>query len=126
MSCQLRQKQLLQAPLTVTYTLSIFTEFHVDALHMSVSSNRCKKIAHGRCALTAWPEARAIKAETAQVLGQWLFNDVICRLGCVRKIISNNVLQYTAALDWIDKKYSITGIQIFPSKQEDGERSLGY
>ena len=64
-ACQLRQKQLPWALPTVTYTPSIFTEFHMDTLYMSVSSNRCKKIAHRRCALTAWPEARVIKAETA-------------------------------------------------------------
>ena len=94
---------------------------------MSVSSNRCKKITHSRCALTAWPEVRAIKAETAQALGQWLFNDVICRLGCVRKTISDNVLQYKAALDWIEKKYGITGIQISSyNSQATGKIERGH
>ena len=80
-----------------------------------------------RCALTAWPEARAIKAETARALGQWLFNDVICRLGCVRKIISDNVLQYKAALDWIEKKYGITGIQISSyNSQANGKIERGH
>ena len=64
--------------LTITYMPSIFTEFHADMLHMSVASNGCKRITHGRCALTAWPEARALRSENTRALGLWLFEDVIC------------------------------------------------
>ena len=92
--CQIRQKQLPRVPPTITYTPSIFTEFHADTLHMSVASNRCKRIAHRRCALTAWPEARALRSENARALGLWLFEDVICQFGCIRKIITDNAGQY--------------------------------
>ena len=110
--CQLRQKQLPWVLLTIIYMPSIFTEFHADTLHMSVASNRCKRITHSKCVLTAWPEARVLRSENTRALGLWLFEDVICRFGCIRKIITDNAGQYRAALDWIEMKYGITGIQI--------------
>jgi hypothetical protein len=110
--CQLRQKNLPRAPLPVTYTPSMFQEFHVDMIHMTPASNGCNCIVHGRCALTAYAEARAVRRETARVLGQWLLEDVLCRWGCVRKIVTDNASQYKAAVAWLEQKYGIKGIQV--------------
>ena len=96
----------------MTPTRGVFVKFHADTFHMSVSSNGCKRVAHGRCALTSWPEARALKSESARALGHWLFEDILCRWGCITEIVTDNASQYKAALAWIEQKYGIRGIQI--------------
>jgi hypothetical protein len=94
---------------------------------MSPASNGCKYIAHGRCGLTAWPEARALRKESARVLGQWLFEDVLCRWGCIKTIITDNAPQYTAALEWIEKTYGIRGVKISSyNSQANGKIERGH
>src|SRR6202789_569527 len=42
----------------------------------------------------------------------WLFEDIICRWGCVRHIITDNATVYRAAVAWLEQKYGIKGIRI--------------
>ena len=110
--CQLRQKTIIQIPRTETHTPSIFQQLHADTMHMSPASNGYNYIVHGRCALTSWPEGRALKKENTRSIAQWLFEDIICRWGCLREIITDNGGPFRAALKYLEKKYGITGITI--------------
>ncbi|KAF9536029.1 hypothetical protein CPC08DRAFT_652299, partial [Agrocybe pediades] len=64
---------------------------------MSPASNGCSHIAHGRDVLSKWPEARALKSENARALGQWLWEDIICRWACIVKIVTDNGPAFKAA-----------------------------
>ena len=79
----------------------------------------------------AWVEAQALKNETGRTIGQWLFEEVRCRFGCIRKIIIDNAMQYKAAVNWIEKKYGITRIQVSAYNSQangkcDGDLSKWY
>ena len=110
--CQERQKTLLKIPPIVTYTPSLFETLHADTMSMTPKSNGCGHIAHGRCGLTSWMEGRPLREETARTVGIWLFEDIVCRWGCIRRIITDNASVYKAAVAWLEKKYGITGIRI--------------
>lgn len=110
--CQERQRQLVRIPPTVTETPSIFQVIHIDTLHMTPSSNGCKYIVHGRCALTSWMEGRPLKKESGAAIGAWLFTDIICRWGSLRKIVTDNGAPIKAAVKWLEQKYGIKGIYI--------------
>jgi len=110
--CQERQKTLLTIPPIVTYTPSLFHTLHADTMNVSPKSNGCGYVAHGRCGLTSWMEGRPLREETGRTVGMWLFEDIICRWGCVRHIITDNATVYRAAVAWLEKKYGIKGIRI--------------
>jgi hypothetical protein len=109
--CQERQKKLVQIPRIETHTPSIFQQLHADTMHMD-KSGRFKYIVHGRCALTSWPEGWALVAENSKAIAEWLFQDIICRWGCLREIITDNGKPFIAALKYLEEKYGIKGIRI--------------
>jgi len=110
--CQERSKRIIEIPPTVTHTPSIFQVLHADMVHMTPASNGCKYIVHGRCALSSWMEGRPLKKETAQTVAMWLFEEIICRWGCLSEIVTDNGAVFIAAVKWLEQKYGIKGIQI--------------
>lgn len=125
--CQERQKALYQIPRTETFTPAIFQQVHVDTLLMTPQSNGCRYIAHARCALTSWPEARALAKENWGTISKWLFEDIICRWGCVREFITDNGGPFVKALKILEDKYGIRGIQISPhNSRANGKIERGH
>ena len=49
----------------------------MDTMHLP-RSGRFAYIVQGRCSLTGYPEFRMLRKETAQSLGDWIFQDVLC------------------------------------------------
>jgi len=96
--CQIRQKCTLEIPPVVTYTPSIFQVLHADTVHMNPPSNGCKYIVHGQCSLSSWIESRALREENAKSIGQWLFEDIICRWESLVKIVIDNSAPFKKAV----------------------------
>ena len=96
----------------MSYTPSIFKTIHLDTMHMTAASNGCKYIVHGRCALSTWMEGRPLRKDNHKLIGQWLFEEVICRWGCIRTIVTDNAGQFTKVAQWLETKYGIKGIRI--------------
>lgn len=112
--CQERQMQLVRIPLSQTYTPSIFEILHADIMHMTPASNGHKYIVHGRCRYTSWPEARALRDEKAKSIASWLYEDILCRWGGLRIIVTDNGESFKAAASWIAQKWNIKHITISP------------
>ena len=110
--CQERQKILVKIPPVVTHTPSLFQVLHADTMHMSPKSNGCGYILHGRCAMTSWMEGRQARDEKGRTVGNWLFEDIVCRWGCLVEIVTDNSSTYRAAVAWLEQKYGIIGIKI--------------
>ena len=110
--CQKRQKLLLKIPPIVTHTPSIFQVLHADTMHMSPKSNGCGHIVHGRCGMTSWMEGRPVKDENGKTIANWLFEDIICRWGCITEIVTDNGGPYRSAVGWLEQEYGIKGIKI--------------
>ena len=113
-ACQERQKLLVQIPPIITHTPSIFQVLHADTMHMTPKSNGCGYILHGCCGMTSWMEGRPSKDEKARTIAKWLFEDIVCRWGCLREIVTDNGSAYRAATAWLEEKYGIKGIKISP------------
>ena len=112
--CQTRRKDLIRTIPPVTSTPSIFQTLHIDTMHMSVASCGKRYLVHGRCAVSSWPEGRPLSKENAKQIGDWLFEDVICRWGCLKTIVSDNGPAFKKALEYIEQRWGIKGIQITP------------
>ena len=69
-----------------------------------------------------WPEARALVVEDAKTLKEWIFEDILCRWGCLKEIITDNRPAIKKAMLYIEEKYGIRGILISPyNKQANGK-----
>ena len=110
--CQERQKMLVRVPPVVTHTPSIFQVLYADTMHMTPKSNGCSYILHGHCGMTSWMEGRPVKKENGRTIANWLFEDIICRWGCLVEIIMDNGGPYQSAIAWLEQKYGIKGIKI--------------
>ena len=83
----------------------------MDVMHMPPSGSY-KLITQARCSLSTWPEWRALRAETAKTLGDWMYEDILCRWGALREIVTDNGPAFLAALDYLSKRYHIRHIRI--------------
>ena len=110
--CQERQRTLLEVPLIETHTPSIFQTIHVDTIHMTPASNGYKYIVHGRDHLSSWAEVCALKNESTESIGWWIFEEIVCRWGCLVEIVTDNGGPFKKAVKWLEQKYGITGIMI--------------
>ena len=59
-------------------------------------------------------ESRTLREENAKSIGQWLFEDIICRWGSLVKIVTDNGAPFKKAVKWIEEKYGIKGVTISP------------
>jgi hypothetical protein len=53
-----------------------------------------------------------LRAETAKTIGDWIYEDILCRWGSLREIVSDNGSAFLGALDYLAKRYHITHIRI--------------
>jgi hypothetical protein len=84
---------------------------YMDSMHMPPAGG-FRYIAQGRCSLTHYPEFRMLRSESAKTLGDWIFEDILCRWGALSEIVSDNGAPYIKALDYLAKRYHIHHIHI--------------
>jgi hypothetical protein len=75
--CQEHQICLIRIPPTVATPVPLFTKVFLDILHLP-TSNGFHYIIQARCSLTHYPEYRLLRSQTSQVVGEWLFQDLLC------------------------------------------------
>src|SRR6266702_4212455 len=109
--CQVRQpRQVLITPVVAT-PAPLFALMYMDIMHLPRSGGY-SYIVQGRCSLTHYPEFRMLRKETAQVLGDWIFQDILCRWGTLVEIVSDNGKPFVAALGYLECKYHVKHIRI--------------
>src|SRR5882762_7134687 len=109
--CQLRQTRNVLIPPTVATPAPIFSKIYIDTMHLPKSGG-FKYIVQGRCSLIHYVEFRMLRNETASSLGDWIFEDIICRWGTLSEIVSDNGGPFVKALAHLSKKYHINHICI--------------
>jgi hypothetical protein len=109
--CQSRQLRQILIPPVVATPAPLFAKVYIDTMHMP-ASNSFKYIVHGRCSLSHWPEFRMLRSETAKTLGDWIFEDLLCRWGSLAEIVTDNGKPFLKALDYLAKRYHVRHIRI--------------
>ena len=69
-------------------------------------------VLHARDALTSYPEGRATTSDSAKVIADFIFQDLLCRWGALEEIVTDNAPSYIAALDILATRYGIRHIRI--------------
>ena len=109
--CQLRQTRNIRIPPIVTTPAPLFAKIYVDTMHLPKSGG-FRYLVQGRCSVTSYVEFRMLRAETAVTLGEWLFEDVLCRWGGLVEIVTDNGPPFVKAVTYLAKKYHIHHIRI--------------
>lgn len=75
-------------------------------------SNGFKYFVHARCSLTAYPEFRMLRKENENTLAAFIFEELICRWGSLREIVTDNGQAFIAAMDRLSRQYGVKHIRI--------------
>ena len=109
--CQLRQTTKVRIPPTVATPAPLFHKAYIDTMLMPPAAGY-RYIVQARCSLTAWPEWRALRTETGRTLGAFIFEDILCRWGAIKEIVTDNGSAFVAALTYLEDRYAIRHIRI--------------
>jgi Integrase zinc binding domain len=109
--CQLRQTRNLLIPPIVATPAPLFGKVYMDTMQMPLSGG-FKYIVQGRCSLTTYPEWQKLRRENTTTLGDWIFEEIICRWGSLYEVVTDNGTAFIAAMEYLAKWYHINHIQI--------------
>ena len=110
--CQVRQTKYFLIPPVVPEVPSLFRKAHIDTFLMPKAGSY-RYFLHIRDAFTSWAEGRATTAETAQVIMDFIFQDVLCHWGAIAELVTDNGPAYISeALDLLAERYGIRHIRI--------------
>lgn len=96
---------------TVATPAPIFAKMYMDTMHLPPSGG-FKYIVQGRCSLIHYPEFRMLRRETGKSIGDWIFQDILCRWGTLVEIVTDNGSPFLKALAYLEKQYKIRHIRI--------------
>ena len=120
--CQSRITRYQKRAPEVTYTPALFEICHADTMHMPKPCGHYNLIVHARDSLSSWPELRAVTNQNANVCAEFLFEDVICRWGLCKEIVTDNAALWTKAVEVLRHRYGIRAITISPyNSQANGK-----
>jgi len=109
--CQLRQTDKFRIPPVVAEPLGLFAKCYMDVMEMPASGG-FKYIVHGRCSSSTYPEFRKLRRQTGDAIATWIFEDLLCRWGSLREIVTDNGTPFLRALEILAKRYGIHHITI--------------
>jgi Integrase zinc binding domain len=84
--CQRRARIRYEEPLHPTWSTTVLEKVGVDVVHMPTSGNY-GYIVFARDDLTGWVEGRALLAANSKSVAKFLYEDIICRHGCPRRMV---------------------------------------
>jgi hypothetical protein len=89
----------------------MFAKAYINTMHIP-PSRAYKYIVQARCSLSYYPKFRMLRAETARTLGDWIYEDILCRWGSLRKIVTDNGPAFLKAMEYLSKRYHLNHIRI--------------
>jgi hypothetical protein len=121
------KRSCCRIPPVLTMTPSLFQKVHVDVMIMGVPSNGHQYVVSARDSLSRWLESKGLRSENASELGRFLLENIICRWGCPKEFVTDNTPQFLAAVEWLNRKYGITGIRVSPyNSKANGPVETGH
>src|SRR5258708_25439949 len=83
----------------------------MDTMHLPRTGS-FHYVVQGCCSLTHYPEFKMLQKETGQAIGDWIFQDILCRWGTLVEIVSDNGKPFIVALSYMEQKYHVKLIRI--------------
>ena len=80
----------------------LFHKVHIDTMLMPTVNKFCYLI-QAHCALSSWPEWRPLWKENEKTLGDFIFEDILCRWGGVAEIVTDNGPVFVVAAGYLSE-----------------------
>ena len=109
--CQFRQQRHILIPPTVAQPAPLFARVYMDTMRLP-KSGRFNALVQARCSVSAMPEFRCLHVENAKTLGDFIFQDIMCRWGAISEIITDNGAAFVKAMDYIARRYHVRHARI--------------
>ena len=110
-ACQIRSFKKYHIPPIIAEPAPLFRKAYMDTMMMPKAGGY-RYIVQARCSLTSWPEWRALRTETGKTIGDFIFQELLCRWGGLAEIVTDNGGPFVSALEHLADKYHITHIRI--------------
>jgi hypothetical protein len=98
-------------PPVVATPVPLFAKVYMYTMYLPPSGGY-NFIVQGRCSLIFWLEFRMLQRKTAKVLGDWIFEEILCKWGVLREIVTDNGPACIKVMEYLRKRYHITHIKI--------------
>ena len=112
--CQLRSTYVPKVEINPTFVKTVLRKFNIDVVHMGVVSKGYAYIVDIRDDLTGWLEARRLVSSNSRDIADFLWQDVICRFGCIPQITMDNGREFLGAFKLLADQYGIPIINTLP------------
>ena len=106
-SCQYYSKAQPRIQVTITSSPSILRCFIMDTVHMPKAKGGFKYLLHASDDTSKWVEARASKVNMAEAWVKFLYQDVICRFGCLLWVTCDGGPEFRGELRKMFARYGI-------------------
>jgi transposase InsO family protein len=100
----------VEEPLKIWIPDGVFLDWQVDILHVDRDHGKQYAVILARCMFSGWVEGKIITNKKASTWVKFIEDDIICRYGCVRKIISDQGEFYSDAGKKLCTKYGIQAV----------------
>ena len=110
--CQKRSRNRQEEPLHPTWTKTVWDKIGVDVVKLPESSEGHKFAVFARDDLSGWSEGRPLVNADSKSVAKFLFEDVICRHGCPRRIVMDGGSENKKVTKSLLKHYRIKQIDI--------------
>jgi len=104
--CQRRSSVRPKLTLSPTYVHTILRKFNMDTVHMP-TSGAYKFIVDLRDDLSGWLEAKMLTKATSKNIARFLFEDVMCRFGCILQITTDNGAEFDGVVQALADEYNV-------------------
>ena len=67
-----------------------------------------------RCSVSAWVEWRMLRTENEKTLGDFMFQDLLCRWGAIVELVTDNGSAFISAARELERRFNLIHIKISP------------
>ena len=112
--CQLRSTSRQKVPFSSTWNSTILRRFDLDTVHMPKGRGGKKFLLQAVEPAIGWPEARASKRNDSESWAKFIFEEVICRFGCIPLLKVDGGPEFKGAVEILLKQYGVVAIIATP------------
>jgi hypothetical protein len=112
--CQLRSASRPKVPYSSTWNSTILRRFDLDTVHMPDGYGGKKFLLQAIEPGISWPEARASRKNDSASWAKFLYEDIICRFGCIPLFIIDGGSEFKGLVEILFKQYGVVAIVASP------------
>ncbi len=109
--CQIRDVRKVEIPLTISTPAALFSKVYIDVMLMPKAKGY-RYIVAARDDLSRASEGRALRKSNATTLAHFFWDQIFCRYGAIKKVVTDNGPEVQGAFSELMDKYGIPHIQI--------------